>query len=244
MLKELRARWPAQDFIYLADTARLPYGTKSLDTIAQYCAQNLNFLARYDVRAMVVACNSASTAVLARPSEGPIPVFDVIHPGARRAVASTVTGRIGVLGTRATVAGGAYVREIKRLAPTLEVVQQPCPLLVPLVEEGWTDDPVTNLIVYRYVSAIMAHKPDVLILGCTHYPALAAAVARAAGPGVALVDSAHGVIEDLGGLSLRENGPAGRLRVLATDISPRLTETARMLLGTDDFGQIEHVDLR
>ena len=243
VLRALRERWPAQDFIYLADTARLPYGTKSIDTISHYCAQNLSFLMRYEVRAIVVACNSASTALLRSPLDTAVPVFDVIHPGSRRAVEVSRTGRIGVLGTRATVAGGAYPREISKLRADAEVLQQPCPLLVPLVEEGWTDDPVTNLIVYRYINQFAEFKPDTLIMGCTHYPTLRAAIARAAGPGVELVDSAQGVIEDLEALRLPETGAAGRIRVLATDYSTRLEETVRLLLGPHAFDPIELVNL-
>ena len=243
VLRALRERWPAEDFVYLADTARLPYGTKSIDTIAQYCAQNLALLGRYGVRAIVVACNSASTALLRTKVDSAVPVFDVIQPGSRRAVAVSRTGRIGVLGTRATVAGLAYPREIKRLSPNAEVHQIPCPLLVSLVEEGWIEDPVTNLIVYRYVAQLADFKPDTLILGCTHYPTLSTSIARAAGPNVTLVDSAAGIIEDLTPLGLKETGPPGRTRLLATDYSSRLEETVKLLLGPHKFDPIELVHL-
>ena len=231
VLRALKERWPAENFIYLADTARLPYGGKSLATIAAYAAQNIAYLLRYDLKAVVVACNSASTALLEHPAVSPIPILNVVEPGARRAVAVSVGGAIGVLGTAATVNGGAYRRSILKLRPDAQVVQVACPLFVPLVEEGWIEDPITNLIVYRYVRGLLPHRCDTLILGCTHYPVLRDAIARAAGEGVRLVDSSQGVIEDLLPLGMIEDGPTGTLQILCTDHSPRLSETIRFLLG-------------
>lgn len=243
VLSALKKRWPAEDFLYLADTARLPYGSKSISTISHYVEQCLAFLRRYPLKAVVVACNSASTALLEHPVTSDIPVFNVVEPGARGAVRSSSTGRIGVLGTRATVYGQAYVRAIARLNPQVFVAQTACPLFVPLVEEGWFDDPITNLIVYRYVQEVTRAHVDTLILGCTHYPALRNAIAKAAGPSVSLVDSASGLIEDLQSLNLRAEGPAGRLDVLCTDFSPRLEETIRLLLGDLRVDKLETVDI-
>ena len=243
VLRALRARWPAENFVYLADTARLPYGSKSLSTVHNYVGQCLRFLAQWPLKAVVVACNTASTALLEEPMPFDVPVFNVVQPGARKAVELSARGRIGVLGTRATVYSEAYPRAIRSFRADAHVVQQPCPLWVPLVEEGWVDDPVTNLIVYRYVSAVAREDVDTLILGCTHYPVLRAAIARAAGPGLALVDSSEGLIEDLGRLGLTEGPEGGRVRLLCTDFSPRLEETAKMILGTADFDAIEAVDL-
>jgi glutamate racemase len=246
VLRALKARWPAENFIYLADTARLPYGSKSLHTISQYVEQNIAFLRRYDLKAVVVACNSASTALLERPLQSDIPVFNVVEPGARKAVEASPSGRIGVLGTRATVHSEAYPRAIHKLLPTAEVSQQPCALFVPLVEEGWVDDPVTNLIVYRYVNALTRGQApvDTLILGCTHYPVLRAAIAKAAGAVVHLVDSSQGLIEDLERARIpMTDGPRGRTTILCTDYSPRLEETIRLLLDGLHIDAIETVDI-
>lgn len=243
VLRALKERWPAESFIYLADTARLPYGSKSLQTISHYVEQNIAYLRRHNPKAIVVACNSASTALLEFPLQSDIPIFNVVEPGARKAVEVSRTGRIGVLGTRATVYGEAYPRAIKKLKPAAEVVQQACPLFVPLVEEGWVDDPVTHLVAARYVEEIVAQRTDTLILGCTHYPVLRELIQKAAGAEVKLVDSSQGLIEDLARLGLADSGPEGELQILCTDYSPRLQETVDMLLDGLLVNKIETVDI-
>ncbi len=244
VLRELRRRWPGENFLYLADTARLPYGSKSLNTIHQYAQQNIKCLLKYNPKAIVVACNSASTAILAEPLPCPIPLLNVVEPGARKAVELSPGRRIGVLGTRATILSQAYPHAIRRLAPTAEVFQQPCPLWVPLVEEGWLDDPITNLIVYRYVSTLMRNPVDTLILGCTHYPALKPAIQKVVGHAVQLVDSSLGLIEDLEKLGIcQDSQSSGRIHILCTDFSPRLEETFRLLLGDLNHNPIETIDL-
>ncbi len=243
VLTALMRQFPGEDFVYLADTARLPYGSKSLHTIHQYVEQNIRFLrGEYQPKAIVIACNSASTALLEQPIKSEIPIFNVVEPGARVAVRTSVSKRIGVLGTRATVFSEAYPKAIRRLDPASEVFQQPCPLWVPLVEEGWIDDPVTNLIVFRYASVVTKHNIDTLIMGCTHFPVLRAAITKAVGPGVALVDSSQGLIEDLSPLGLKTGGRGG-LQMLCTDFSPRLEETMRLLLGEITYSSLETVDL-
>jgi glutamate racemase len=237
VLTALKKRWPTQDFIYLADTARLPYGSKSLHTIRQYVEQNIRFLtSEFKPRAVVIACNSASTAILESPVAASVPVFNVVEPGARKAVESTKSQRIGVLGTRATVFSEAYPKAIRKLNPSVEVFQQPCPLWVPLVEEGWIDDPVTNLIVFRYANAIAQKKIDTLILGCTHYPYLKPVLAKALGPKVRLIDSAEETAIEttriLATEGLRANpGVKGRLEFYASDAPERFARLARRMLG-------------
>lgn len=245
VLRALRERWPGEDFIYLADTARLPYGSKSLDTIYHYADQNIQHLLKYDVKAVVVACNSASTAILEKPIQCKVPVINVVEPGAKRAVETSSGGRIAVFGTRATVLSEAYVKAIHKLKPDADVVQQACPLLVPLVEEGWFDDPITNLIVYRYVQAVARHMPDTLILGCTHYPALRNSIQRAIGGHVNLVDSSQGVIDELadGLLKTASAEKSGSIRILCTDFSPRLRETIDLLLGEQIEVTVETVNI-
>lgn len=242
VLRALRERWPKENFIYLADTARLPYGSKSLDTIHNYAQQNIRHLLKYKVKAVVVACNSASTAILEKPVKFDVPVLNVVEPGARKAVATSLSGRIGVFGTRATVLSEAYVHAIKKIKSDAEVFQQPCPLLVPLVEEGWFDDPITNLIVYRYVQGIARHQVDTVILGCTHYPAVRNSIQKAFGPAVTLVDSSQGLIEDIEARNLAAEAD-GEIKILCTDFSPRLKETVELLLGKSQTPSIETVDL-
>lgn len=244
VLRALREKFPQENFVYLADTARLPYGNKSLHTVHNYVEQCLKFLGRFDLKAVVVACNTASAALIEQPIQHGVPVFNVIEPGARKAQQLSANQRIGILATRATVFAEAYPRAIRKFNAAAEVFQQPCPLWVPLVEEGWIDDPVTNIIVYRYVSTVVQHQIDTLILGCTHYPVLHKNIAKAAGPAVSLVDSSLGLIEDLEQkITFKEPGPKGKLQILATDFSPRLEETVRLLLAGDTFDSIEPVDL-
>lgn len=243
VLTALKRQFPGEDFVYLADTARLPYGSKSLHTIRQYVEQNVRFLrGEYQPKAIVIACNSASTALLEQPLQSEIPIFNVVEPGARVAVRTSKSKRIGVLGTRATIHSEAYPRAIRRIAPEAEVFSQACPLWVPLVEEGWVDDPVTNLIVFRYASTVTKHNIDTLIMGCTHFPVLKTSIAKAVGPAVELVDSAQGLIEDLGPLNLKNSG-SGKLQMLCTDFSPRLEETMRLLMGEVTYDSLETVDL-
>jgi glutamate racemase len=240
----LRERWPGENFIYLADTARLPYGNKSLHTIHNYVEQCLKVLREYQPKAVVVACNSASTAILEQPVKFDVPVFNVVEPGARKALDVSVSKRIGVLGTRATVYSEAYLKAIRKLDASAQVYQQPCPLWVPLVEEGWTDDPVTNLIVYRYASTIVKNNIDTLILGCTHFPVLKDSIKKAVGPAIQLVDSSQGLIEDLSAIEMNGAPDGGSLKILCTDFSPRLEETIRMLLKGAAFDSLETIDLK
>lgn len=243
VLRALRERFPHENFVYLADTARLPYGNKSLHTVHNYVEQCLKFLSRFDLKAVIVACNTASAALIEQPIKHNVPVFNVIEPGARKANELSVTKKIGVLATRATVFAEAYPKAIKKLESSAEVFQQPCPLWVPLVEEGWIDDPVTNLIVFRYVSTVIRHQIDTLILGCTHYPVLHNNIRKASGPAVTLVDSSLGLIEDLEAKVSFESSGDGKTKILCTDFSPRLEETVRLLLAGQKFDSIEPVDL-
>lgn len=244
VLSALRQRWPGENFIYLADTARLPYGNKSLHTIHNYVEQCLKVLREYKPKAVVVACNSASTALLEQPVKFDVPVFNVVEPGARKALEASQSKRIGVLGTRATVYSEAYPKAIRKLDSSAEIFQQPCPLWVPLVEEGWMDDPVTNLIVYRYASAVVKHNIDTLILGCTHFPVLKESIKKAVGTSIQLVDSSMGLIEDLAAIEMNESRGGGKLNILCTDFSPRLEETIRLLMNGMDFDSLETVDLK
>ncbi len=230
----LAARLPEESILYLGDTARLPYGTKSPETVARYTRANVAFLTARGVKAVVVACNTASALALEGLSTG-LPLWGVIEPGAARAAAVSA-GRIGVIGTEATVLSDAYGRALRRLRPELEVHSGACPLFVPLVEEGWLDDAVTEAVARRYLAPLLAREIDTLVLGCTHYPLLAPLLARVAGPAVALVDSARAVAEAVA-LGLTARGlaaPAGARRedhVCVTDGSERFARLAGEILG-------------
>src|SRR5512135_2166212 len=192
VLKELVAKLPREHTIYLGDTARVPYGIRSPETVTRYSFENTQFLLAQEIKMLVVACNTASAISLdAVKKEFPLPVVGVLEPGARAAVAATKTGKVGVIGTEATIASGAYEKAIRRLAPDVSVVSKSCPLFVPLVEEGWTDNDVAELVARKYLSPLGDSGIDTLVLGCTHYPLLKTVIGKAVGPGITLIDSAR-----------------------------------------------------
>jgi glutamate racemase len=193
VVSALRRRLPGESILYLGDTARLPYGSKSPETVTRYTRRNIEFLTERGVKAVVVACNTASA--LALPHLDPhVPTWGVIEPGARKAAAVS-RGRVGVIATEATVRSDAYPRALRALRPDLEILSQACPLFVPLVEEGWHDDPITEEVAGRYLRPLLEAGVDTLVLGCTHYPLLKPVLHRVAGPDVTLVDSAEVVAE-------------------------------------------------
>lgn len=248
VLKELAHRFPGESFIYLGDTARLPYGSKSPETIRKYSEQNIKMLTDRQVKAVVIACNSASTQVMEHEWNG-IPVYNVIEPGARLAVKMSATGRIGVLGTRATIGSGAYTAQIKKHSPGAQVFSQACPLFVPLAEEGWDQDPITNLIVFRYLQSVMQNQIDALILGCTHYPLLKNAISRVTGSSVELIDSGEAIAQWLeedfasGRLKRRSSSGKRRVDVLTTDYSEHFNELGARILRPDKADSFEVVNL-
>jgi glutamate racemase len=223
---------PDETILYLGDTARLPYGTKSAQTVARYTQTNVDFLARRGVKAVVVACNTASALALPALATA-LPVWGVIEPGARRAAACSA-GRVGVVGTESTIRSDAYPAALRRLRPELEIVSAACPLLVPLVEEGWLEDPVTVEVTRRYLAPAQAAGVDTLVLGCTHYPLLAPVFARLLGPGVTLVDSAAAVAEEVAAgldrLGLRATRHSGEDHLCVTDAGDRFERLAREIL--------------
>jgi glutamate racemase len=188
----LRQLLPAEQILYIGDTARVPYGGKSRRTIERYSVEIAGLLLAEQAKLIVVACNTASALAVPRLKQiFNLPVQGVIDPGAAAAVRATRNGRIGVIGTRATVASRAYEQAIHAISPDARVVAEACPLLVPLIEEAMFDDPITDQVLRRYLEPMVAEGIDTLVLGCTHYPLLREAIARVAGVGVTLVDSAH-----------------------------------------------------
>jgi glutamate racemase len=245
VLRELRQRLPRERFVYLGDTARLPYGTKSSETVTRYALRASRYLCDHNIKLLVVACNTASAAALpALEKSLPLPVIGVVGPGARAAARHT-RGRVGVIGTESTVASGAYHRALLALRADLAVVAQPCPLFVPLAEEGWFDHPVTREVARIYLAPLAAAGVDTLILGCTHYPLLREAIAASIGAGVTLVDSASSVAAEVAALldehGLR-SGDGGGLRVLVTDAAARVRRIAELILQ-EHHTPLELVDL-
>lgn len=196
VLRELLKNFPEENFIYLGDTARLPYGSKSADTVRKYTEQNMNFLKGRDVKAIVVACNTASTQVYETEYAG-LPVYNVIDPGSALAARVTENNRVAVIATRATVKSESYTLKIHAHKPEIEVFSTACPLFVPLAEEGWHDDPITNLIAFRYLQGLKAEDVDTVVLACTHYPLLKTAIQKVFGNHVKLVDSGEAIAQQL-----------------------------------------------
>jgi glutamate racemase len=254
VMRALVERLPLERFVYLGDTARLPYGTKSADTVTRYAVQAASALMKHRVKLIVVACNTASSVALPtlRSALSPVPVIGVIEPGAEAALAAAPAGPIAVIGTESTVKGGAYVRAIQAHGGRVPVIQQACPLFVALAEEGLVDGPIADLVAGRYLAPLMAAvpKPSCLLLGCTHFPVLAGAISRAAGAGVKLVDSAataaNAVARELetGGLAAT-HGERASPAFLATDAPDRFARVGEIFLGRPiDPGTVELVDLQ
>lgn len=246
--RALFERLPRESVIYFGDTARVPYGPKSPDTVRRYSAEILAYLVHRGVKAVVVACNTSTAHALEYLKEhSPVPVVGVIEPGARAAVWATRTGHIGVIGTAGTIASGAYERAIKALSPDAAVHSQPCPLFVPLVEEGWFDHPAAELIAREYLEPLVRAGVDVLVLGCTHYPLLKPLVAKVMGPGVTLIDSAEetagAVEEELArrGLAATGDGTPSHLFVVSDD-EPHFRKVGARFLG-EKLQEVEVVPL-
>ena len=190
VLRAVRRLIPREDIVYFGDTARVPYGTKSKETIAKFSVDNVKFLQGFDVKLVIVACNTASSLALeSLKDKFGLPIIGVIEPGARRAVEVTKSGRIGVIGTKATIGSGAYEIWLKHMSPSLKVYSQACPLFVPLVEEGWLDGEIVTKVARTYLEPLKSFKIDTLILGCTHYPLLSGVIQKIMGPRVKLVNS-------------------------------------------------------
>jgi len=207
--RALHDRLPNEHFVYLGDTARVPYGTKSLATVERYALENSQFLASRGIKMLVVACNTASALALPAIRERiGLDVVGVIGPGGRRAVEMTrdkESPRIGVIATEATVASEAYLEAIRRVSETAEVLQAGCPLFVPLAEENWTREPETSSIAAKYLAGMKQFAPDALVLGCTHYPILREVIQQTVGEDVILVDSGEATADEVAAL-LHEKG--------------------------------------
>ncbi|MCI1721944.1 MAG: glutamate racemase [Lachnospiraceae bacterium] len=241
--REIMRNLPNEKIVYFGDTARVPYGNKSKATVVRYSEQIMRFLQTQNIKAIVIACNTASAMALdeIRDQAG-VPVLGVVEPGALMAVKATKNKRVGVIATKATIGSGAYTRQIHRIDPDITVIGEACPLLVPLVEEGWTHDPVTDEIIMRYLKEILGKDIDTLILGCTHYPLLRSEIHGLIGDGITLVNPAYETAQALAGLLKKENLLNGEVpgkdepypyKFFVSDDAERFADFANSILPID-----------
>lgn len=237
VLRELRRQLPYEELVYLGDTARVPYGTKSPQTVGRYAREAARFLVGQRVKLLVVACNTASAvAIDDLAAIHHLPVVGVIEPGARRALEVTRTGRIGVIGTEGTIRSSAYERALRSGNPAVEVFAAPCPLFVPLAEEGWAEHPIARLAAVEYLTPLLRQGIDTLVLGCTHYPLLKRTLQDVVGPGVQLIDSAEETAKTVAtrlaaqGL-VRGDTPPASPRYFVTDVAERFERVGGAFLG-------------
>lgn len=244
VLKEILRVLPDENTIYLGDTARVPYGIRSPETVIRYSFENTKFLSFKDIKILVVACNTASSVSLdAIKSRVSIPVVGVIEPGAKAAVMATTSKKIGVIGTEATTKSNAYTKAVKALDESIKVFGLACPLFVPLVEEGWTEGQIAAMVAEKYLAGLKNRDIDTVVLGCTHYPLLKKVIAEVMGAGVRLIDSAveisqeiRVILEDLG-MKRDRKSPSFR-EYYVTDSPERFLKVGENFLGQ----QIEHIE--
>lgn len=236
VLRELLHRFPNENFIYLGDTARLPYGTKSANTVRRYCEQNMKFLISKNVKAIVVACNTASTQIFESRFENR-PVYNVIDPGSELAAQKTKNKNIAILATRGTIKANTYENKIKKINPSLQVFSVPCPLFVSLAEEGWHDDPITDQIATRYLSDLKNKNIDTVVLACTHYPLLKKSIQKNFSNETLLIDSGEAIADimeqDFKNKKIIPNSASAQedLVIGLTDLAPQFEELSLQLLS-------------
>ncbi|QQS36382.1 MAG: glutamate racemase [Ignavibacteriales bacterium] len=247
VVKRIASSLPEENVVYFGDTARVPYGSKSNSTVIEYSLQDAQFLINKNVKAIVVACNTASSIALNElRNHFDVPVIGMIEPGAQLAVRESKNGRIGVIGTRATISNEAYSNQIKKINPGLTVIEKACPLFVPLAEEGWIDHQATYEIAEEYLKELREFGIDTLVLGCTHYPILAGVIQKVIGEKVTLIDSgvaaAEVIKEELDRTDLHTNKFAmGNYDFYVSDIPTKFREVAELFLGkpVNDVHKVE-----
>ncbi len=237
VVKRIAAVLPEENIVYFGDTARVPYGSKSNATVIEYSIEDAKFLMQKNVKAIVVACNTASSIAMEELKKiFSVPIIGMIEPGAQTAVRTTKNNRIGVIGTRATISNKAYSNKIKEMHPESEVFEKACPLFVPLAEEGWIDHKATYEIAEEYLKELREEKIDTLVLGCTHYPILSKVIQEVIGENVTLVDSgiaaADIIRNELDRTDLHTNGYSiGNQELYVSDIPTKFREVAELFLG-------------
>ena len=247
VVKALIEELPSESIVYFGDTARVPYGTKSKSTIVKFSLENVEFLLRFGVKCIVIACNTSSSWALPTLRKYfKVPIIGVIRPGALAAVRATRNKRIGVIGTTATIHSGAYETAIQRIDPHTKVFSQNCPLFVPLVEEGWLNGSVCLEVADKYLQPLKRQRIDTLILGCTHYPLLSSTIRKVLGPEVVLVDSAQQTVTEVRGVlmgadALSNGGARPRYRFFVTDEPSHFTRIGHRFLG-QVIGSVERVN--
>jgi len=255
VLRAMRQLLPNEHLLYLGDTARVPYGTKSVDSVCRYARQAAQLLVDRKIKLLTIACNTASAVAIEQLQDlyQPLPVIGVLVPGAQAACAASNHGKIAVIATESTVRGGAYEKAIRAIEPKASVDQYPCSLLVALAEEGWVDGPIVEAVVQKVLHPVMngssTDKPDCLVLGCTHLPVLAEAIGNVMGPTVKIIDSATTTaaavrqqLSDQG--LLRQGGETPTIQFLATDSAERFARVGEIFLGHSLLPtDVEHVDL-
>ncbi len=249
-VKELKRVLPNESIIYFGDTGRVPYGTKSAETIVKFAKQDMNFLLQNNVKAIVAACGTVSSTASEVGKSLPVPYIDVITPTAKAAADYTKNGRIGILGTPATIKSGSFVKKLNEINPELSLFTEACPLFVPLVENGFITigDEVTSLAARRYLTRINAEKVDTVILGCTHFPIIKWAIGNAVGEKVKLIDSgketAHYVAELLENKNLLcEENHKAEYKYFVSDSTEGFTNVAEIFLGGYIDGETHRIDI-
>lgn len=248
VFRAIRRLLPRESLVYVGDTARVPYGNKTAETVTEYSLQIAHWLMGKQIKALVVACNTSSAVALPELQLAlSIPVIGMIEPGADAAIKATTTRRIGVIGTRRTVASAAYDTALKARAADVLVVSQPCPLFVPLVEEGWLTGDVTQSVAAQYLKPLIDAHVDAVILGCTHYPLLKSVIQACMGPAVALIDSGEAAALVVSDILHQKNLLANpqttpEWHCFVTDMPAQFSEVAHRFLD-DPLPQIHHVHL-
>ena len=250
-VRELLRVLPCEDIVYFGDTGRVPYGTRSAETVVRYAIQDVNFLLSHGVKMVIAACGTVTTTLPAALTERfAFPYTGVLHPTVRAAAAATRNGKVGVIATATTIRTGAYERELKRINPELRVFSKACPLFVPLVENGYVErkNPVTRLVAEDYLAPLREEGCDTLILGCTHYPVIAGIIGDTMGPETALIDSgkaaadyARRLLEEKDLLTGRDE--AGTAAFYVSDDPGQFTQNAALFLGGGFRGNVEKADI-
>lgn len=232
VVRQLQRVFPTLSIIYYGDTARVPYGTKSPDTVTRFSRQIVDFLSAQEVQAIMVACNTASAAAVPRiQNEYPLPIYGVVEPGARAAVAATRTGRIGIIGTNSTIRTSVYTKAIQNIDVSIQVFGKACPLFVPLVEEGKEDHQVTEIIAREYLAPLLAQNIDTLILGCTHYPLLIGTLQKILPPDISIIDSGVAAANALSGALKLNTDITPEYKYFVSDTPEKFAEIGARFLG-------------
>jgi len=247
VVKEIKKKLPGESLIYFGDSGRTPYGTKSKETVIKYSKQDIAFLLSMDVKLIVVACNTVSSVALPEIKERiQVPVLEVVDPGADAAIKKSRTGRIGVIGTPNTIASSIYSKAIKQRKPDAKIFTKPCPLFVPLVEEGWWDNDIAGMITFEYLNGLLKENIDTLVLGCTHYPLLSNTIRKVIGQEIVMVNSAEEVAAALEQMLLNKdlltNSASVQYSYYTSDSIDKFEELGSLILG-EEICNVERIDI-